>query len=151
MSLHDVRTCSSNEDMIRACMMKVCLILALVFVPLGLGGQFYSQGEDSSSVKWEKIQTGNFKLVYPEGFYKEANRFANLLEHYRPYISYTLQHPPAKIPVVIHTRSVRSNGLVFWAPKRMELVALQDQDNFNQDWFELLALHEYRHVVRSDK
>jgi hypothetical protein len=131
--------------------MKERMMLALVFIPLWLGGQFYSQGEDPSSVKWEKIQTDNFKLVYPKGFYEEANRFANLLEFYRPSASYTLKNLPAKIPVVIHNRSVRSNGFVSWAPKRMEIVALPDQGHYNQDWFELLALHEYRHVVQVDK
>jgi hypothetical protein len=64
--------------------MKERMVLALLFIPLWLSGQFYSQGEDPSSVKWEKIKTENFKLVYPKGFYKEANRFANLLEYYRP-------------------------------------------------------------------
>ena len=140
-----------REVLIRTCTMKGRMILGLIVIPFWLGAQFYSQGEDPSSVKWEKIQTSNFKLVYPKGFYEEANRFANLLEQYRPYTSYTLKNLPARIPVVIHNRSVKSNGFVTWAPKRMEVVALPDQGNYNQDWFEELALHEYRHVVQVDK
>jgi hypothetical protein len=131
--------------------LKEKLTLVLIFIPLWLGGQFYSQGEDPSFVKWDQIQTDNFKLIYPRDFYKEANRFANLLEYYRPYTSSSLNHSPSKIPVLIHTQSIRSNGFVSWAPKRMEIVALPDQGQFNQDWLELLALHEYRHVVQIDK
>jgi hypothetical protein len=141
----------TKNEFIHRCAMKERLVLALLFIPLWLSGQFYSQGEDPSSVKWEKIQTDNFKLVYPKGFYEEANRYANLLEYYRPNTSYTLHNLPAKIPVVIHTRSVKSNGFVTWAPKRMEIIALPDPGNYNQDWFESLALHEYRHVVQIDK
>lgn len=126
-------------------------VFILLCLSTELTGQFYSQGEAPGSVKWEKIQTENFKLIYPKGFYDEANRFANMLEYYRPRSSYSLRNLPAKIPVVIHTQSVKSNGFVSWAPRRMEVVALPAQDHFAQDWFELLALHEYRHVVQVDK
>ena len=127
------------------------LVLLLIFINPQLKGQFYSQGEDPASVKWEKIRTRNFNLIYPEGFYAEANRFANLLEYYRPYSSYSLNNLPARIPVIIHNQSVVSNAIVLWAPKRMEVVALPDPHNYAQDWFEQLALHEYRHVVQVDK
>ncbi len=123
----------------------------LILLTSQVKGQFFSQGEDPASVKWEKIRTENFRLIYPSGFYAEANRFANLLEYYRPYTSYSLKNIPGKIPVIIHTRSVNSNAFVTWAPRRMEVVALPGQDNFAQDWFEHLALHEYRHVVQIDK
>ncbi|MBN2273228.1 MAG: hypothetical protein JXR41_02045 [Bacteroidales bacterium] len=118
---------------------------------LKMEGQFYSQGEDPASVQWEEIKTENFNLIYPVGFYHEANRFANLLEYYRPQSSYSLKNKPAGIPVVIHNRSVISNGFVSWAPRRVEIVALPEQNNYAQDWLEQLALHEYRHVVQVDK
>lgn len=135
-------------------MASTCKVLLLSFLVLQaprLVGQFYSQGEDPASVKWQRIKTENFTVIYPVECYAEANRFANLLEQYRPYTSHTLNKLPAKIPVVIHNRSVRSNGFVSWAPRRMEVVALPAQDNYAQDWFEQLALHEYRHVVQINK
>jgi hypothetical protein len=130
---------------------KALLVSFLFFLTSQVKGQFYSQGEDPASVKWEKIKTENFSLIYPRGFYAEANRFANLLEYYRPYSSYSLNNMPGRIPVIIHTQSVNSNGFVTWAPRRMEVFALADQNNFAQDWFEQLALHEYRHAVQINK
>jgi hypothetical protein len=130
---------------------KALYLFMLIFITSHLEGQFYSQGEDPASVKWEKIQTGNFSLIFPKGFYADANRFANLLEYYRPYSSHSLKILPVRIPVVVHTHSVISNGFVSWAPKRMEVVSLPGQSNYAQDWFEQLALHEYRHVVQVSK
>src|SRR4030042_6671149 len=82
---------------------RILWVFFIVFLPFTLTGQFYSQGEDPASVRWEKIQTENFKLIYPKGFYAEANRFANLLEYNRPRSSFSLKNNPAKIPVIIHT------------------------------------------------
>jgi hypothetical protein len=125
-------------------------IIALLFYTL-TQAQFYTQGEDPASLRWEKIHTENFKIIYPKGFYEEANRFVNLLENVRPEVSKSLNHLSSRIPVVIHTRSVVSNGFVSWAPRRMEFSPMPGQDNHAQDWFEQLALHEYRHAVQVDK
>jgi hypothetical protein len=67
------------------------------------------------------------------------------------YGSKTLNFSPRKISVVLHTRTVHSNGLVAWAPKRIELFTTPHQQIYSQDWLEQLAIHEFRHVVQMDK
>lgn len=113
--------------------------------------QFYTQGEDPSHISWEQINTDHFQLIFPNEFVSEASRLCSILEFYYPYNSAYLNHQPCKIPVVLHNQSVQSNGFVSWAPKRMELITTPPPDNFSEDYFIHLALHEFRHVVQVDK
>ena len=128
-------------------------ILLLLFLVVTCGGyaQYYTMGEDPASLRWNQINTDHFKVIFPEEFSSEARRTTYLLEfHYDQNAGY-LEHLPRKIPVVLHNRSVRSNGFVAWAPKRMELVTTPPADSYPQDHMEQLVLHEFRHVVQVDK
>jgi len=114
-------------------------------------GQYYSQGEDPASLKWNQINTDHFKVIFPGELSREAQRTTYLLEFYYDLNPGYMNHQPGKIPVVLHNRSVQSNGFVAWAPKRMELVTTPPADNYPQDHIEQLVLHEFRHVVQVDK
>ena len=113
--------------------------------------QFYNQGEDPGYLKWRQIRTGHFRVIYPAEFDHEAQRLTHILEYYYEPNSAYLDHKPAQIPVILHNHSVRSNGFVVWAPKRMELVTTPSPHGYPQDYFQQLALHEFRHVVQVDK
>ncbi|KPL16145.1 MAG: hypothetical protein AMS26_05800 [Bacteroides sp. SM23_62] len=121
------------------------------FLVLSGHAQFYNQGEDPGNLRWRQIRTGHFRVIYPEDFDAEAQRLTNILEHYyEPNAAY-LDHKPSQIPVILHNHSVRSNGFVAWAPKRMELVTTPSPHLYAHDYLEQLALHEFRHVVQVDK
>ncbi len=113
--------------------------------------QYYTQGEDPASIRWKQINTGHFKVIFPAEFSKEAQRTTCLLEFYYDQAQDYLNHKPGKMPVILHNRSVQSNGFVALAPKRMELVTTPPADNYAQDYIEQLVLHEFRHVVQVDK
>lgn len=113
--------------------------------------QFYESGQDPASIKWKQINTTNFQIIFPSEFEKEANRLANTLEYLYDHVSLSLGHKPRKISVLLHSQSAYSNGVVTWAPKRMELYTTPAQDNYAQDWLDQLAVHELRHVVQIDK
>src|SRR5690606_4510930 len=55
-----------------------------------------------------------------------------------------------KFPVVLHTQTIQSNGLVAWAPRRAEFYTTPHQAIYPQEWLEQLALHEFRHMVQID-
>ncbi len=114
-------------------------------------GQYYSTGSDPSNIKWKQIKSPFFKVVYPDDFESEAKRFISMLDSLYLYGGYTLKHSPKPIPVLIHSKSAYSNGLVSWAPKRMEIYPTPGQSVFAQDYLEQLAIHEFRHVVQIDK
>lgn len=130
--------------------------LILTFILSGLDipngyTQFFTLGEDPGYLKWSKIQSDHFKMIYPSELSSEAKRMTQLLEYYYEQNSSGLDHRPHKIPVVLHNHSVYSNGLVAVAPRRMELVTTPAPDSHPQDHFEQLALHEFRHVMQVDK
>lgn len=128
------------------------IILGILFIFPGQAySQFYSRGEDPSSIKWNQINSSHFRIIYPREFSSEAKRVTHYLEFYYEQNSTFLDHRPKKIPVVLHNQSVYSNGFVAWAPKRMELVTIPSSDQHSQDHFEQLVLHEFRHVIQVDK
>lgn len=132
-------------------MKRILTILLITLSIYSLRAQYYSIGEDPSSIRWRQINTANFQVIYPSSFEAKAQRFASILENVYRYAGQTLKHNPHKISVVLHTRTVISNGLVSWAPSRMELFTTPPQDIYAQDWMEQLAIHEFRHVVQMDK
>jgi hypothetical protein len=64
--------------------------------------------------------------------------------------SATLGFTPRRTPVILHPYNLQSNGMVVWAPSRMEIFSTAPTDGYAQPWLEQLALHEYRHVVQTD-
>ena len=114
-------------------------------------GQYYDIGQDPASIKWKQIKTPNFQIIFPDSFQLEANRLANLMEYTKNFDNLSLKSNPKKISIILHTKTVESNAMVVWAPKRMEFYSNPPQNTYGQDWLEQLAIHEYRHVVQIEK
>ena len=127
------------------------LIIILILAFNCANAQFFQTGQDPSSIKWKQINTDNFQVIYPEEFEVQAQRVSFVLEKVYKYGSNSLDFRPRKVSVILHTRTVNSNGLVAWAPKRIELFTTPNQQIYAQDWLEQLALHEFRHLVQMDK
>ncbi len=123
----------------------------LLILSCNLNAQYYESGQDPASLKWKKIESSHFKVIYPESFASEGQRLTNLLEYAYSLVSHSLDHKPKKIPVIVHNYSVESNGFVAWAPKRIEMYPVPLADSYPQDELEQLVLHELRHVVQMDK
>jgi hypothetical protein len=103
------------------------------------------------SVKFYKINTPHFKVLYPKGFEVEAQRMANTLEHIHTPESQSMGARPRKISVILQNQSSVSNGFVSLTPRRSEFYTMPPQDyNFlgTNDWLDQLASHEYRHIVQ---
>lgn len=136
-----------NKFMKRSTLIALVLLYLLIFPT---NAQFYQTGQDPASIKWKQIKTINYQLIFPSGFEKCARNFASMLDTLYPIVGKQLLNNPKKISVVFHTQSSYANGLVTYAPKRMELYTMPPQDNYPQDWLDQLALHETRHVVQLD-
>jgi hypothetical protein len=133
-------------------MKRIISILILSVFCLGIANaQYFQTGQDPSQIKWRQINTLNFQVIYPQEFEKQAQRISYILEKVYDYADYSLKFHPRKVSVILHTRTVNSNGLLAWAPKRIELFTTPNQQIYAQDWLEQLALHEFRHLVQMDK
>ena len=130
---------------------KTGFLLLFVFFALCSQAQYFQTGQDPASIRWRQINTQNFRLIYPSTYQRQAQRMAAILEKVYGYDSYSLKYKPRKIPVILHTRTVQSNGLVAWAPSRVEMYTTPNQSIYPQDWLHQLAIHELRHVVQIDK
>ncbi|MGQ8335375.1 TolB family protein [Sunxiuqinia sp. A32] len=127
-------------------------ITLFVFVlSIHANAQYFSTGQDPANVRWRQINTDHFQLIYPEDYESKAQQVAYVFEKVYTYGYRSLNHPPQKISVILHTHTVKSNGLVAWSPKRVELFTTPHQRIYAQDWLEQLATHEFRHVVQMDK
>lgn len=113
--------------------------------------QYYSTGQDPAKINWKQINTDDFRIVFPEEYEVKARYIAALFQDLKEKGGKDLNHTPKKFSVILHTQSATSNGMVAWAPKRMELYATPPQNDETQDWLDHLATHEYRHVLQMDK
>ncbi len=125
--------------------------MAFTFLCLLGYTQYFNTGQDPASIKWKQIDTDNFRIVFPEKSEITARYFANLFETLLKEKIKKQGKPTKKFTVVLHTHSAKSNGMVAWAPKRMELFPSFSQNNDAQIWLDHLAIHEFRHVEQLDR
>lgn len=135
--------------------MKLLKILLFIFAiacsQAQLNAQYFNSGQDPASIKWKQINTSNFQIIFPVGYEKNAKYMAAIFTDLLQKGGKNLNHQPKKFSVVLHTQNATSNGMVAWAPKRMELFTTSPQNNDAQLWLDHLATHEYRHVIQLDK
>ncbi|MGK7389938.1 MAG: hypothetical protein ACNS60_06290 [Candidatus Cyclobacteriaceae bacterium M2_1C_046] len=106
------------------------------------------------SIDWRQLRTPHFKIIYPANFEDNAQKLANKLEAIYQPASATLNTSPKPIPIILQNRNSVSNGFVTLSPRRSEFFTMPPQDyNFlgTNTWLDLLAVHEYRHIVQFDK
>ena len=110
-----------------------------------------TQETNAPYIKWYQVNTPNFRVLYPKGFDMQAQRVANTLETIREPESKSMGALPKKISIILQNQSSVSNGFVTLAPRRSEFYTMPAQ-NYNfvgtNDWLNILASHEYRHMVQ---
>lgn len=132
-------------------MKKLILFFLFVGILNFTDAQYFQTGQDPASIKWRQINTENFQIIYPDYYESQAQNLASIMETVYKKGGETLKYHPKKISIILHTQTVKSNGLVAWAPKRAEFYTVAHQDIYAQNWIEQLAIHEFRHVVQIDK
>lgn len=133
--------------------MRKRILFVLLFFTIGLRAQEVLNN-NPPGLSWYKINTPNFRVLYPEGFEFQAQRMANTLEHIRQAEARTLGVSTKRISVILQNQNAISNGFVSLIPRRSEFYTMPPQNyNFTgtTEWLDQLASHEYRHVVQFDK
>ena len=116
--------------------------------------QFVVPGDDPGSLRWYSLESAFYRVIYPEGAESLARSYARLLEQFRQPIGASFGFTPGegmrkKMPVVLHTHHVYSNGSVAWAPYRFDLFTLPPAyDPDPTPWDIQLASHEPRHQAQ---
>ncbi|GAB3013755.1 hypothetical protein GCM10027185_05850 [Spirosoma pulveris] len=110
--------------------------------------------QNPTSLHWYRLKTPHFRVLYPKGFDSTAQQTAQRLESLYEPTSASLGKRPRPISVLLQNQTTNSNGFVTLFPRRSEFFAVPPQDPGlagTLNWFDLLAVHEYRHVVQNDK
>jgi len=127
-------------------------LLTLLFSAQKSNAQFFSIGNDPSNKQWREINTGDFRIIYPQEIDSIAQRYAHLMKSAKGHVKEELRADLSPFPIVLHPYTVMSNGVVVWAPRRMELVTRpQSYRGYSQNWEKQLVLHETRHVAQMSK
>lgn len=117
-------------------------------------GQHPIHDQEPAGTSWKQVNTSKFKVIYQEGNDSLAIGLAKRLQSWYQPISSSLGAYPKKLSVVLRSRTTQSNGFVTLAPRRSEFFTMPPQDyNFAgaNPWLDLLAIHEFRHVVQYEK
>lgn len=124
------------------------LVLMLLMIASGEGwAQYYTLGSDPGKAEWMQLKGEHHTIIYPKENDSLARRYLYLFEKSRNQNDAGLLIKSDKLPIVLHPYNVESNGMVAWAPKRVDLFTSPPAYNgFSNNWEELLAYHEGRHV-----
>ena len=131
---------------------RIVLIAICLLIPFSIRAQFYYTGDNPWSLKWQKLETPNFRIIYPQGMDSLAIVYGKTLEQYRIPDSRSLGMVPGalqwgKTPVVMHAFYGIANGSVTWTPKRMDLYTVQEPYSPDPSpWVSNLVVHETRHL-----
>ncbi|MVM30531.1 hypothetical protein GO755_10845 [Spirosoma sp. HMF4905] len=133
---------------------NVLTISLLLVALLGAAQTLPILDQNPTSLRWYRLTTPHFRVLYPTGLDSTAQRTASRLESLYEPTSASLEKQPRTISVLLQNQTTNSNGFVTLFPRRSEFFAVPPQDpgllgTFN--WLDLLAVHEYRHVVQNDK
>ena len=130
----------------------ILCLLAILFVQVSFSQNFPVLDANPASVRWRQIKTEDFRIIFPAGYESTAKRMANTFQHIRTPESRSIGTPSVhRMPIILQNRSSVSNGFVTQAPRRSELFTMPTQNyNFGgiNDWLNLLASHEYRHMAQ---
>lgn len=127
------------------------LVLILLILSFQLKAQFYSIGVDPASVRWEQIESEHYRLIFPKEYQIEAKKIITNIEILYSQIGKSLNVRPRKTTLIIHNRTIESNGVTSYAPKRIELFTYQSNSSYAQPWMDQLITHEMRHACQMDK
>ncbi|MDT3366559.1 MAG: hypothetical protein LIQ26_04725, partial [Bacteroidota bacterium] len=101
---------------------RLLLLLLAVLLPAApVAAQFYLSGNEPASVRWWRIDTKDYRVIYPEGLDSLARVYANTLEQVKMPVGATAGYYPnqnyrKRLPVIIHPWTANANGMVTWTP-----------------------------------
>lgn len=132
--------------------MYKALICISVFVFI-IFNQANSQsfGGNKWSQEWQQYNTDDIRVIFPVGYEAQAARVFSIVGYLHDNHRNTIGLQTDKISLVLNNLTNISNGYVGLAPFRSEFFSTPPQNNFalgSLPWMDLLAVHEYRHVLQ---
>ena len=133
---------------------RIFILICLSFTFKSSFAQYPVLDQEPAGQNWSQINTPRLRVIYPEGNDSLAIGLVRKMDVQYAKVSGSLSAYPKKIAIVLRSKTTIPNGFVTLAPRRSELFTMPPQDyNFvgTNKWLDLLAVHEYRHVVQFEK
>ena len=125
------------------------LLFIIVALPTLVWGQFGGT-DNPPSIKWKEISNESARIVFPAGLEKRAYRVADVIDYLNKNARSSIGPSKGKINIILQNQLTEANGFVTLAPFHSEFFTTSPQHSFEgtTDWLDLLAIHEYRHVMQ---
>jgi hypothetical protein len=140
------------RTMILILKMNRLLIPILTLLISSAAAQSELEVQNPPGQNWQIIHNEKSQVIFPKGIESQAQRVASILDYIEKEKKTGLGNKSLKVPVILHNHSMEPNGFVAYAPFRSEFFPLAIPDwnvTGSANWFDLLAIHEYRHVLQS--
>ena len=134
-------------------MVTIFVVLTfLLFVNAGYA-QLLDSDQPPPGIHWRQINTPHYRIIFPAEIESEGQRVANTIEYLYYPLRKTLKPNSRKWPLILSNRNATSNGYMTLAPRKSEWFAIPTQSSMtgNIEWYNLLAIHEGRHMVQFDR
>jgi len=132
---------------------NVCIyLISVLFANIGYA-QLLDSDQSPPGIHWRQISTPHYRVIFPAEIESEGQRVANTVEYLYYPLRKTLTTSSRKWPLILSNRKAESNGYVTLAPRKSEwfTTPYQLSTTGNIEWYNLLAVHEGRHMVQIDR
>ena len=132
-----------------------CLLVvaAAQFCCRRAAAQFYSTGADPVGVHWVRSASGApWRICIDSAAWRWGACADRVLTRNAPRLSsdfLPLSIRRRRVDVLVHSRHAYSNGLVSWAPRRLEAYSYAVGADDCVPWVTHLMTHEWRHVLQT--
>lgn len=121
------------------------------FLLLGLcfpaRAQYVLTGSAPAGTRWSQIKGEHFDVIFPSEIDSLARAYLFYFEKTRSADLAGLHIETPHMPIVLQPYDMNSNGMVAWAPRRVELYTTPPGDAlYALNWEMQLATHEGRHI-----
>ena len=129
--------------------MRKILSLLLFFILSSI-----SQGQNTGIYppvhNWKQINTDTVRLIFPQGMEDKAQRVSFITHLLAKYDTLSFDQRLRKVNVFLINNTAESNGYIRITPFHGKFFSTAPQYAFagTIDWFDLLSIHEYRHVMQ---
>lgn len=127
------------------------MFVCSISVPVSLNAQRVLDASQSPwRIDWKQIETDHYIIMFPGTISDDARRIADYMENIYPHITKTIGGKEGKTTIILNTTLSETNGYASFAPTKSEWFNDPGQDAFagSLGWYELLGIHEYRHILQ---
>ena len=125
----------------------ILILFLLLTAILPVRAQYVLSGTAPAGTRWSQIKGTHFDLIYPSEIDSLAREYLYLFEKTRTATLTGLHIDTPHMPIILQPYDMYSNGMVAWAPRRLELYTTPPGDAlYALNWEMQLAIHEGRHI-----